>query len=276
MLVKPIKKHLFCFCLITILSCFILSCNKCQENTNSEIIETGVYLEKNISSNGFNLPYRILYPRNFNPNDKFPVLFFLHGAGERGNNNSSQLSYGSQMFLDSIDSYPAIIVYPQCASNQWWANNSNGDILPNGFPPFTSNNLEPIHSSIKLLELLIDSISTLPYIDSKRIYIAGLSMGAMGTTQILSKKPDLFAAAAVIAGIAPLHFSENLRQTPSSIYHGLQDDIVLPNHSQDYFLAIDDSTQKHRLTLYSGLGHNSWTTAFNEPDFLSWIFSKTR
>ncbi len=255
----------------------LFSCTKDKTDQDCDLLpQTGVYLQKEFTHNGFKLPYRILFPPSYDGNQKFPILFFLHGAGERGNDNTSQLSYGSQLFLDSINEYPCIIIYPQCAANQWWANNSNGDVLSNGFPLFNNTNLDAIHPSIELLELLIDSLATVNTVDTSRIYIAGLSMGGMGTSQMLAKRPDFFAAGIVMAGIAPLNFSAILKQTPTWIFHGLQDNIVSPSHSSDYFLAIDDSSQTHKITQYSGVGHSSWLNAFAEPDFLNWIFSKNR
>ncbi|MEN0006442.1 MAG: prolyl oligopeptidase family serine peptidase [Bacteroidota bacterium] len=237
--------------------------------------ETATYLSQVYSNQQGSLPYRIMYPEGYDGEQKFPILFFLHGAGERGNNNSSQLTHGGSLFLNAVKQYPCIVVFPQCASNDWWANNSSGAILSNGFPPFQNIPLDPPNPSMGLLEQLIDSLTHTAAVDTSRVYIAGLSMGGMGTAQLLAKKPTLFAAGVVIAGIAPLDFTDELSQTPTWIFHGSNDSVVAFSHGQAYFDAIDDGMGTHRFTVYPGVGHLSWDAAFAEPDFLSWIFSKS-
>lgn len=232
---------------------------------NNQDIELGNYNPHIYKKEGAGLPYQILYPYNYAEAAELPLLFFLHGAGERGSDNRAQLKHGSSLFRDSILNYPCIVVFPQCASDDFWSTNwSNGS-------------LEATNPSISLLEALIDSLLTHEKVDKSRVYVAGLSMGGFGTAQLLAKNPDRFAAGVVICGAAPIEdYSAELKHTPTWIFHGKDDNVVSPQFSMDYFATIDENTGKHRLTLYDGVGHESWNYAFAEPDFLSWIFSKSK
>jgi pimeloyl-ACP methyl ester carboxylesterase len=232
---------------------------------NNQETEFGNYNPRIYEKEGASLPYQIMYPYNYDEASEFPILFFLHGAGERGNDNRSQLKHGSSLFKDSILNYPCIVVFPQCAGDDLWANDWSG------------GSLDPTNPSIYLLESLIDSLLIHERVDKSRIYAAGLSMGGYGTAQLLAAYPDRFAAGVVICGGAPIeYYSAELQKTPTWIFHGLNDVVVPPQNSVDYFSAIDDGTGKHRLTLYEDVGHQSWDPAFAEQDFLSWIFSKSK
>lgn len=224
--------------------------------------ELGKFNPRTFSRDGKSLLYQVLLPYNFDEASDLPILVFLHGAGERGNNNRSQLKHGSQLFKDSIMEYPAIVVFPQCPVDLQWANSFNGP-------------LEPANQTMALVENLVDSLINNEKVDPSRVYVAGLSMGGFGTTQMLAKFPNTYAAGIVICGGAPLSHVDDLKKTPTWIFHGLDDNVVSPQYSIDYFAAIDEGTGKHRLTLYEGVGHQSWDYAFDEPDFLSWIFSKS-
>ncbi len=238
--------------------------------------ETGVYIKENYVNQSDILPYRIMFPHDYDGIKDYPILFFLHGAGERGNDNSSQLIHGSSLFRNSLDQYPGIVVFPQCAQGDFWANTVRNGVMLDGYPRYIFQELNPSNPSMKLLELLLDDLTNMRTVNKSRIYIAGLSMGGMGTAQLLAKRPDFFAAGVVIAGAAPLDYSRELSQTPTWIFHGSQDNVVSALHSVEYFSAIDDGSGKHRFTQYEGVGHLSWNNAFAEPDFLSWIFSKRK
>ena len=225
-------------------------------------VELGDYNPRTFSRNSNNLLYQILFPYNYNEASALPLLVFLHGAGDRGNDNLAQLKHGSKLFKDSIMAYPALVVFPQCPSGEYWANSFDGP-------------LDPAQPAMALVELLVDSLVNSGKVDPSRVYVAGLSMGGFGTAQMLAKFPDIYAAGVVICGGAPLDYVEELKKTPTWIFHGLDDSIVPPLYSILYFQEIDEGDGKHRLTLYQGVDHESWDYAFQEPDFLSWIFSKS-
>jgi len=269
-----IKKSIYTVCISLFIFLILSSCEK--EDSYIDPVIKGAYVRQIFSKNGETMPYRILFPEKFDIKQKYPILFFLHGAGEIGNDNNSQLTHGSSLFKDSLSKYPSIIVFPQCKKNDWWANNQNDSLAFHGFTPTTYQSLEANNTSVKLLEYLIDSLTKTSNIDKNRIYIMGISMGGMGAAQLLAKNPDLFASGVIIAGLAPLNYFDNLSQTPTWIFHGAKDEIVFPSHAVNYFESIEKGEKKHQLTIYQDSGHASWFSAFTEPNLLNWIFSKSK
>jgi len=237
---------------------------------------TTTYLKKSFSSPNYTLPYRILYPKGYDGTTKYPLVFFLHGSGERGTDNEKHLIHGAQLFLDSIDKYPSIVIFPQCNHSDYWANIEPTQLSLPDDTLILFQKIEQPGPSATALNLLVDSFLNEPTTDLARIYIAGLSMGGMGTAQILATRPNTFAAATVICGAAPLDYVQQLRQTPTQLFQGMQDNVVFPINSQLYYDAINDGSTKHRLILYPNADHQSWNNAFAETDFLRWMFDKKK
>ncbi|MEL6945803.1 MAG: prolyl oligopeptidase family serine peptidase, partial [Bacteroidota bacterium] len=178
------------------------------------------------SLEGTTLPYRILYPENYDESKSYPLLLFLHGAGERGNDNEAQLKHGAQLFLESENrvKYPAIVVFPQCPKEDYWARVERNREKKEWKYPFFEKPTNALGAVIELLDQLIRKES----VDTDRIYIAGLSMGGMGTFELLSRRPDLFAAATPICGGGNLLMTERYaRNTDFWIFHG-DEDVVVP------------------------------------------------
>ncbi len=238
----------------------------------SKIPQTGSFLYKTFTQGNDTLPYRILYPKGYDGHQKFPVLFFLHGSGERGNDNELQLVHGSKLFLDSMEVYPCIVIFPQCDTGDYWANLDESSFNDDTTSILKFSAIEQPGTSTKLLNLLIDSTLKIPTTDTTRFYLAGLSMGGMGVTQILATRPNTFAAATVICGAAPTNYIKQLASTPTQIFHGQKDDVVFPINSTTYYNTIRQASNKNRLILYPNVNHESWNYAFAESDFLSWIF----
>ena len=223
------------------------------------------------------LPYRILLPENYDASKKYPLIYFLHGAGERGNDNEKQLVHGAKLFLreDIRKNYPAIIVFPQCPVESYWSNviattsetgQRSHTFLPDG---------EPTAAMVLAQQLLKELINSYP-VDKKRIYVGGLSMGGMGTFEIVRRNPNLFAAAFPICGGA--HPSAATKMTTVSwwIFHGAKDDRVLPVFSATMTEALRKAGADVKFTLYPDANHNSWDAAFAEPGLLPWLFSHTK
>jgi len=238
------------------------------QNTSS--FDRGTYINKTDT-----IPYRFLFPENFDPTKKYALIFVLHGSGERGNNNEAQLKYGTQLFLnDTIRAkYPAIVVYPQCPGNGWWSNggmkkDSSGKIIWN----FVEGG-KPTPAMEGLLGLISQWLDK-PYVDKHRVYVGGLSMGGMGTFELLRRRPDLFAAAfPICGGDNGLNAKIYAKKVPVWIFHGAKDDVVSPDHSIIMVNAIKAAGGEPKFTLYPNDGHNSWNDAFAEPDLIPWLFS---
>ena len=230
--------------------------------------------------NGDTLPYRILFPLDFDPAKKYPMVLVLHGAGERGSNNEAQLKYGTALFLnDSVrDKYPAIVVYPQCPAEGYWSNvkiETDSATQKNKFL-FQTNDVPPTKAMVLLLGL-VDNFLDKPYIDKHRIYVGGLSMGGMGTFEIIGRRPNIFAAAfAICGGDNTLNAKKYAKKVPIWIFHGERDSVVPYTHSESMVAAIKEAGGDPRYTHYMNDDHNSWDDAFKEPDLIPWLFSNKK
>lgn len=238
--------------------------------------ENGPYEEHQFISGSDTLNYRLLYPENFDPSEKYPVILFLHGAGERGSDNQKQLVHGSRMFLQPVvrNAFPAIILFPQCPKNNYWANVSIDRSGPGPISMDFSGE-KPATTPLKLVQGLLDSVINKPFSDRSRIYAMGLSMGGMGTFEIVARNPDLFAAAVPICGGGnPEDAVRYATKTPMWIFHGALDNVVSPDNSTKMALAIQRAGGSPALTIFPYANHNSWDPAFAYPDLLPWLFAQ--
>mgnify|MGYP006273900499 CR=1 FL=1 len=236
--------------------------------------QTEYQAKMHISESG-NLPYRILLPKNFNQNDKYPLLLFLHGAGERGSDNKKQLVHGAEHFKSAQSAYPSIVLFPQCPKEDYWSNLTvDRSEMPYRFQFDYSQPPTPAMSHVMSL---LDSLLNQEFVDQDRVYVGGLSMGGMGTFEILHRKPETFAAAFAICGAGdPESVSNYAKKTPVWLFHGGKDNVVLPSYSTEMYIALHKAGARPRYNLYKNANHNSWDPAFAEDDFISWIFSQKR
>lgn len=222
--------------------------------------------------NGDTLNYRILYPNNFSKEKKYPVVLFLHGAGERGNDNEAQLTHGSDLFLKNRKNFPAIVIFPQAPREDYWAKVD----VDRSVTPFEFNfkNEEEPTEALHLVMALLNSVTEENYVNKNRVYVGGLSMGAMGTYELLSRKPDIFAAAFAICGGADPAIVKNYPEGFNIwIFHGEKDDIVMPEYSKTMAREINSHGGNAKLSLYPDDNHNSWDSALSEPYLLPWLFA---
>lgn len=221
------------------------------------------------------LPCRILTPVNFQLGKKYPLVVFLHGAGERGKDNQAQLQWGADLFLDSINrsKFPAVVVFPQCPSDDKWAEyNKNANADSTGYH-YTSD--APMRKSLKLVAQFIDTLLRSGQIDKSRVYLGGLSMGGFGTYELLWRKPQTFAAAFPICGaMNPGRIKDIRKNLPLWIFHGDKDPIIYVSNSRLIYSQTKKSNPLVRYTEYPGVGHDSWRNAFKEPELLPWLFSQ--
>ncbi|MGY4537535.1 putative peptidase [Mucilaginibacter sp. UYNi724] len=224
------------------------------------------------------LAYRILFPKKFDPNKKYPLIIVLHGAGERGNDNESQIKYCPKLFLnDTIrQNYPAIVVFPQCPADGFW---SNVKINKNDAGKYVFNfqeGGEPTKAMSALLGLVANFLDK-PFVNKKQLYIGGLSMGGMGTFEMLRRKPNTFAAAfAICGGDNTNNVSKYAKKTPLWIFHGLKDSVVPFDHSQVVVDALKAAGADPKFTIYPNDDHNSWDDAFAEPQLIPWLFAHSK
>ncbi|GGG99199.1 phospholipase [Parapedobacter pyrenivorans] len=229
---------------------------------------------KQLIHRGDTLPYRILYPENYDSQGNYPVLFFLHGAGERGNDNAKQLTHGAKLFLtDSMrHSFPAIVIFPQCPVDSYWSNVDIQSQVEGKREFYFRTSGRPSTGMALFLKLMKHTLKN-EAVDENRIYIGGLSMGAMGTYEALRRKPKVFAAAFAICGGDHTFNVRKYAHVPLWIFHGEQDDVVPPTHSHAIVAELKRLGASPKYTFYPTANHNSWDAAFAEPELLPWLFS---
>ena len=252
---------------ITLLFFALYLCNLSSQNI--ELYEKETFIFENDTLN-----YRILKPLNYDPNKQYPVHLFLHGSGERGKDNSSQLTHGGSLFLkkENREKYNSWVIFPQCSKNDRWPSISS-DLWDQVF----ENKIKKPNKSLGLVIRLMDEFIEKKDVDNQRIYLSGLSMGGMGTFEILYRRPDMFAAATPICGNGITQLAKLFaNKVPVWIFHGSDDKVVSPKYSLEMARAIIESSGSPKMTLYANVDHNSWDNAFAEKDFLKWIHSKTK
>lgn len=222
------------------------------------------------------LKYRILYPENFDATKKYPVLIFLHGRGESGTDNEKQLTHGAKMFLtDNFrKKFPSIVIFPQCAAESYWSNVIIEPINDKRF--FTFQKGGEATQAMSLVLSFTDHFFKTAVVDQSRIYVGGLSMGGMGTFEILRRRPKTFAAAFAICGGDNQANVKKYKHVPLWIFHGGLDDVVNPQLSYQVFRELRNLEHPPKFTIYPKANHNSWDAAFAEPDLLDWVFAQSK
>ena len=239
-----------------------------------QLIAQENYLYGSFSHNNHTLPYRYLEPQNIKPNKKYPVVLFLHGAGERGTDNEAQLLHCSGQFLnpDVRDHYPAYVFFPQAPQGAFWS-------IPDRLTELSQDMFAAVSEpswQLQTIKAMVDSISQLPNVDPKRIYIMGISMGAMATYELCWRYPHLFAAAVPICGGADINRLANGASIPWRIYHGDADKVVPVTFSRSAYRTLKNAGAKIIYREFAGCTHNSWNPAFNDPDLFPWLFKQKR
>ena len=239
--------------------------------------DLSLYEKEWLVQGGDTLPYRILLPLNYDTGKKYPLILFLHGAGERGRDNEKQLVHGAKFFLrDSIrKNYPAIVVFPQCPVNDYW-----GNLLrmhdTNGKRTFYFIEDGPPGRYMTLTMELIKFILKKYPVKANQVYVGGLSMGGMGTFELVRRLPNVFAAAFPICGGANPNTAAKMKNVSWWIFHGAKDDVVPPYYSENMAKALKNAGAKIKFTLYPDANHNSWDPAFAEPELMSWLFNQKK
>jgi predicted peptidase len=223
-------------------------------------------------ANGKTLPYRLFVPANYDATKQYPLLVFLHGAGERGDDNTKQLLHtGPLVFLQPAAQAknPCFFIAPQCPTGQQWVNWpwSKGSYSQKEIPIS-----DPLRMTLETIKALQKEFS----IDSKRLYATGLSMGGFGTWDLILRNPTMFAAAVPICGGGDPSLASQLKGTSIWAFHSSDDKIVPVSGSRDMVRALWASEQTPSYTEYTIYGHFSWNAAYNTPDLVRWMFSFQR
>ena len=225
-------------------------------------------LEKRVYKDeaGKSIPYRLLKPVNYDAGEKYPLVLFLHGAGERGTDNEAQLVHGVKAFVERAEKYPCFLVAPQCPNNAKWVDvDWSGD--KHTLPETMS---EPLRLSLEALDALSKEFS----IDPQRIYVTGLSMGGYGTLDAVSRRPNYFAAAVPTCGGGDEAQAKRVHHVPMWFFHGAKDTAVKPERSRNMVAALKAAGGKPKYTEYPNEGHGSWVPAYKDDEMVAWLFAQ--
>jgi len=196
--------------------------------------------------------YLLFLPADYDKAQKrWPLMLFLHGAGERGDNLELVKKHGPPKIVETKPDFPFILVSPQCPERQWWTNNFQ----------------------IEFLNVLLDHIVEHYRVDTDRIYLTGLSMGGFGTWRLASVYPERFAAIVPICGGGEPLGTRNLIHVPVWAFHGAKDETVPIERTEEMVNALKERAGNVKVTIYPEAGHDSWTETYDNPELYEWFLS---
>lgn len=204
------------------------------------------------------LHYLFFTPRDYTPDGKrWPLLLFLHGLGECGENELDRVKiHGPPKLVESRPDFPFVVVSPQCR------------------PPDRAMEDVPHAWKPEQLIQLLDHVIANEHIDTTRVYVTGLSMGGFGTWRLAAAHPERFAAAIPICGGGePEAMADTLRRVPIWAFHGARDSVVPLARSQAMVDAVRRAGGDAKLTVYPDAEHDSWTQTYNNQDVYDWLMS---
>jgi predicted peptidase len=227
-----------------------------------------------VNAEGQKLPYRLLKPEKIEPGKRYPLVLFLHGLGERGTENVRQLLWGAGEFAKAANrrEYPCFVVAPQCPPTGLWVRHE----LKNLQSPQFALSEKPSEPMALVLELLDKLVATDLPVDKNRIYVTGLSMGGFGTWDLIARRPNFFAAAIPICARADPVQAAKFKNLPIWAFHGDADPIVPVRHTKEMIEAIRKAGGAPKITIYPGVGHNSWTATYADPEVMAWLFAQKK
>lgn len=219
------------------------------------------------------LPYRLLKPEGTVKGEKYPLVIFLHGAGERGVDNKKQLVWfwndkkPSVMTRPEVAKEKAFVIVPQCPDGKKFVE-----------VPWEKGSYKSpeISETLKLTLALIDATIKEQPIDADRVYVIGMSMGGYGAFDAVQRRPELFAACVPICGAGDPSKAKDIAHVPVWAFHGADDGAVPVSGSRDMIDALKKAGAEPKYSEYPKVGHNSWSPAFEEKEFWNWIFAQKR
>ncbi len=179
---------------------------------------------------------------------RWPLVFFLHGAGERGTDVELVKKHGPPKLVEAGKNYPFILVSPQCPGDEYW--------------------------SVPVLKALLDRVLEGYNVDRSRIYMTGLSMGGNGTWRMAAAYPDLFAAIAPICGWGDTALVSALKDVPVWAFHGKKDPVIAFERGENMVKSLKSAGGNVRFTAYPEAGHDSWTETYENPELYEWLLAQ--
>lgn len=200
------------------------------------------------------LNYLLFLPKSYgkNPQQKWPLILFLHGAGERGDDIELVKIHGIPKIVEQQEDFPFIAVSPQCPKASWWT------------------------AELEALNALLDEVVAKYTVDTDRLYLTGLSMGGYGAWYLATMYPERFAAIAPICGGGDPEKAYVLKNVPAWVFHGGKDTVVSPEESEKMVNALKSCSSDVQFTLYPEAGHDSWTETYDNPELYKWFLKHKR
>jgi poly(3-hydroxybutyrate) depolymerase len=224
-------------------------------------------------STGLTLPYRLYKVQNPTAGVKYPLILFLHGAGERGADNLAQLTAnaGARVWAaaEHQAEHPAYVVAPQCPSDEQWVHT---DWSMGSYSVDDVAISDPLTTALEIAGAIALEFGT----DPARNYITGLSMGGYGTWDAIIRYPDRFAAALPVCGGGDPSKAQLIKDLPLWTFHGDADNVVPVSASRDMVTALMNAGSSIVYTEYPGLGHNAWDPAYANEEVIDWLFEQRR
>jgi predicted peptidase len=201
---------------------------------------------------GTRLNYLLYTPPGYKADGKerWPLIYFLHGTGERGDDLDLLKTQGLPRYLETRDDFPFVVVSPQARSYDWW---------PKKVPEMNS---------------FLDHVLAHHAIDTKRVYLSGLSMGGYGAWALAMTHPERFAALNPICGGGDSSMVCVLKNTPVWVFHGAKDNVVLIRESRRMVESLRECGGNVLFTVYPNAGHDSWTATYNNPKLYEWFLQQ--
>ena len=195
--------------------------------------------------------YLLYLPPEYGRDDRrWPLMLFLHGAGERGDDLELVKRHGPPKLVARGRDLPFIVVSPQCAPDAWWSND--------------------------ILCALLDEIMARYGVDTDRVYVTGLSMGGYGTWELATACPERFAAIAPVCGGGHFIRAQRLKHVPAWVFHGAKDDVVPVEKSGEMVRALTACGGSVKFTVYPDAAHDSWTQTYDNPELYDWFLEQRR
>ena len=218
------------------------------------------------------LPYRLYIHEEYDQDKKYPVLLFLHGSGERGDDNDLQINAViPTMFIDEVSPvYGSIVIVPQCPLDCQWVDTPWED---------GSHSKDEIPQSRELSSVLlaVQEVFEKYSCDKSRFYVVGLSMGGYGTWDVITRHPEMVAAAVPICGAGDPSKASVIADIPIRAYHGDLDDEVPVSGSRDMTAALTKANAADFVYKeWIGYGHAVWNESLSEPGLAEWIYSQKK
>lgn len=198
-------------------------------------------------SNGKEMDFLLYLPKGYEQQQKWPLVLFLHGAGERGDDLSLVKKHGPPKLIEKGKEFPFIVVSPQCPKGTWWVTE---DVVA-----------------------LMKHIMQIHNVDKNRVYITGLSMGGRGTWQVAGAMAGEVAAIAPICGPADVSVVEKIAHLPIWVFHGAKDPTVKISHSEDMVKLLKEKGNEAKFTIYPEANHDSWTETYDNAELYEWLLS---